>query len=252
MPTPQTIDLTPFTQAAGGSGRLTGHLARPAGSGPWPGVIVLHEGWGVDDVMLRQTERLARAGYLALMPDLYTQGGRRRCLVSVMRTALSGRGPAYDDIAASRAYLAGLDDCTGSVGAIGFCVGGTFALMSAGTGLFDAASVNYAPLPKKDEELERALAGACPILVSYGRADKALKGAAARVETILDRAGVVHDVKEYPTAGHSFLNDAWNGPRPLRPLLRVSGVGPDPEAAADAWQRIEEFFGTHLQKAAAA
>jgi carboxymethylenebutenolidase len=59
--------------------------------------------------------------------------------------------------------------------------------------------------------------------------------------------GVEHDVKEYPTANHSFLNDAPNGPLVLRPLLKVTGVGPDPVAAADAWQRIEGFFARHLR-----
>jgi carboxymethylenebutenolidase len=70
--------------------------------------------------------------------------------------------------------------------------------------------------------------------------------AAAKLEQALTNAGVVHDVKEYPTAGHAFLNDAENGPRVLRPLFRVAGVGPEPTAAADAWQRIERFFAMHL------
>ena len=50
----------------------------------------------------------------------------------------------------------------------------------------------------------------------------------------------------YPTAGHSFLNDAPNGPRVLRPLMRVAHIGPDPVASEDAWLRIEAFFGEHL------
>jgi carboxymethylenebutenolidase len=53
-------------------------------------------------------------------------------------------------------------------------------------------------------------------------------------------------VKEYPGAGHSFLNDAPNGPRLLRPLLKLNGAGPRPDAAADAWLRIETFFHYHL------
>ena len=56
----------------------------------------------------------------------------------------------------------------------------------------------------------------------------------------------MHDVKVYPTAGHAFLNDAEVGPRPLRPLFRVAGIGPDPAASRDAWQRIESFFAEHL------
>jgi carboxymethylenebutenolidase len=53
-------------------------------------------------------------------------------------------------------------------------------------------------------------------------------------------------VKTYPNAGHSFLNDAPNGPVPLRPLMKVLKVGPEPSAAADAWRRIEAFFAKHL------
>ncbi len=67
-----------------------------------------------------------------------------------------------------------------------------------------------------------------------------------RLTAALEAAGVRHDVQVYPTAGHGFLNDAPNGPPLLRPLLRLGHVGPDPDAAQDAWRRIEAFFGTHL------
>ena len=73
-----------------------------------------------------------------------------------------------------------------------------------------------------------------------------MTGAAAKLETALTAAGVTHDVKEYPGAGHAFLNDANVGPAVLRPPLKVAGVGPEPAAAADAWARITAFFDTHL------
>ncbi|HWY01963.1 MAG TPA: dienelactone hydrolase family protein [Mycobacterium sp.] len=60
------------------------------------------------------------------------------------------------------------------------------------------------------------------------------------------KAGVTHDVKEYPAASHAFLNDAETGPHLLRPLLRITGIGPEPDSAKDAWDRIERFFATHL------
>jgi carboxymethylenebutenolidase len=239
-----TVDLTDISTANGGSRRLTGHLAKPEGTGPWPGVVVVHEAWGVDDVMLRQVTRLAGAGYLALMPDLFTDGGARRCLIPTMRAALSGRGRAYRDIDAARTALAEHPDCTGKVGLIGFCMGGSFALVASGTGAFDAASANYGQLPK---DMDDTLSRACPVVAGYGGRDRMLKGAAARLESTLDRLGIPHDVKEYPQAGHSFLNDAENGPRLLRPLLRISGMGPHPESAADAWERIEAFFAAHLK-----
>ena len=62
----------------------------------------------------------------------------------------------------------------------------------------------------------------------------------------VDTLGVEHDVKSYPKAGHSFLNDGPIGPAPLHPVLTVLKVGPKPAAAAHAWQRIEAFFATHL------
>lgn len=244
MPAPTVVDLTERSTALGGSRKLTGHLAKPTTPGPWPGVVVVHEAFGVGDVMLRQTERMAEAGYLTLMPNLFTDGGARRCLVPTMRAALSGRGRAYADLEAARTALAAHPDCTGKVGLIGFCMGGAFALVAAGRGIYDAASANYGQLPG---DIDRALADACPVVGSYGGRDRLLKSAAAKLDAALERAGIPHDVKEYPEAGHSFLNDAENGPAVLRPLLRITGAGPHPESAADAWRRIEDFFAEHLK-----
>lgn len=241
--TTSTVDLTGLSAARGGSRRLTGHLTRPAGPGPWPGVVVVHEALGVNDVMHRQADRLASAGYLVLMPDLFTDGGAVRCLVPTFRAALSGQGRAFHDIGAARTRLAQDPDCTGRIGIIGFCMGGSFSLLALSDGEFDAASVNYGRPPK---DLDKALDGACPVVASYGARDRTLPGVAPRLEAALDRLGVVHDVKEYPEAGHSFLNDAEVGPRALRPLMRVTGIRPHPESAVDAWRRIDDFFAAHL------
>jgi carboxymethylenebutenolidase len=235
-----TVDLSSSPVPSISAGK--GHLARPAGEGPRPGVIVLFEAFGVDEVGLRQVDRLAAAGYLALMPDLYSQGGARRCLISTIRALASGQGRPYHDIEAARQWLLDSPECTGRVGVIGFCMGGGFALMTANRG-FDAAAVNYGALPK---DLDAALMAACPIVGSYGGRDRSLKGAAATLDQALERADVPHDVKEYPNASHSFLNDAEVGPRPLRPIMRVAGMGPEPVSAADAWGRIEGFFEEHL------
>lgn len=242
MSLPPVSDLT--TAAVEGSSTvLNGYVARPDDvPGPWPGVVVVHEAFGLDEVTCRQADRLADAGYLAVAVDLFSAGGARRCLVPTFRALLSGGGRTYADIETSRQWLLSQDDCTGKVGIIGFCMGGGFALMTVQTG-FDAASANYGHLPKN---LDEVMGGACPVVGSYGASDWSLKGAAARLEASLARAGVAHDVQEYRGAGHSFMNDAPNGPRLLRPLLRVGGIGPRPQAAADAWSRIESFFGEHL------
>jgi carboxymethylenebutenolidase len=104
--------------------------------------------------------------------------------------------------------------------------------------------VNYGQLPPDPAETLRA---ACPIVGSYGARDPSQRGVAAKLDQMLTDAGVDHDVKEYPTAGHSFLNDEYFGPGVLHPIQRIGGMlGPDPVAAADAWARIDAFFARHL------
>jgi carboxymethylenebutenolidase len=242
-PTASCIDLTTLSATRGGSQPLRGYLVKPPGTGPWPGVVMIHEIFGVDEVMLRQAQRLASAGCLTLVVDLFSAGGPVRCLVSTMRSMITGQGRAFADIETARSWLLASTDCTGKVGVIGFCLGGGFALLTVGRG-FEAAAVNYGRLPR---HLEQALAGACPVVASYGGKDRTLPHAAAKLDRALTRAGVVHDVKEYPAAGHAFLNDTEAGPRALRPLLRVAGIHPNPAAAQDAWQRIDEFFTAHLR-----
>jgi carboxymethylenebutenolidase len=83
----------------GGTAELRGVLGVPEGTGPWPGVVLLHETFGVDGVMRRQAQRMAAAGYLALMPDLFTDGGTRRSLVPTFRAVAAGAGLAHRAVA---------------------------------------------------------------------------------------------------------------------------------------------------------
>ena len=241
------VDLGAASAAAGGSPGLRGYLAVPEGPGPFPAVVMIHEVFGLDDQTRRHADRLARAGYLTLALDLFSDGGRRRCLVGTMRAMAARTGRPFVDIATARKWLAESELGNGRTGVIGFCMGGGFALLVARDG-FDAASVNYGRLPgKQQEDLVEALRGACPIVANYGGVDKSLKGAAARLESALDQLGIEHSVKEFPAAGHSFLNDQELGPAPLRPLMRVMGVGPDPESSPEAWRRIEDHFAKYLK-----
>lgn len=240
-----TSDLTDIVienTQEGASEDLKGVFGVPQSPGPWPAIVVVHEAFGIDHEMRKQVAHLASLGYLTLMPDLFSAGGIRRCLVATMRAMRSGEGRAYADIAAAREWLLARPDATGAVGVLGFCMGGGFALMTAASG-FDAAATNYGMLPV---DMEVSLENACPIVGSYGGKDGSLKNAAAQLESVLERKGVPHDIKEYPEAGHVFMNEKLNGPAWIRPIVRVMNFGPNPEAAIDAWRRIDGFFGEHL------
>ena len=223
---------------------LRGVLGVPEGPGPWPGVVLLHEAFGVDGVVRRQVRRVAAAGYLVLAPDLFTDGGARRSLVPTFRAVAAGAGRPFADAEAARGRLTAMPGCTGRVGVVGSSVGGGLALHLAARG-FDAAAVFYARLP---QDPHTALLGACPVLGAYGGADPGLRGAAAELTAVLTRLGVAHDVREYPGAGHGFLHDPPVGPRALRPLLRtVLRIRPDPAAAADTWSRTDAWLAAHLR-----
>ena len=125
-------------------------------------------------------------------------------------------------------------------------------MLPASTGRgFDVSSVNYGAA-SKSAYTAGSLTGACPIVASYGGKDPSLRGRAARLEKALTAAGVEHDVKEYPQAGHGFLNDhEGTGSKPsglFGVLARLMpGAGYNEAAADDARLRILAFFGAHLR-----
>jgi carboxymethylenebutenolidase len=226
-------------------GSLAGALALPDGAGPFPGVIVLHEIFGVNDDMRRITDRFASNGYAALAPDLYSHGNRALCLSRVLLAAASSSAmkATLADIEAARQELArhpAVDEHR--IAVVGFCLGGGFALLVGAEGGVKAAGVNYGSVPKD----KGVIADVCPVVASYGDQDRPFVAHARRLERHLEELGVPHDVKIYEGVGHSFLSydnaPAWAAklPSPLK-------AGYSEQEAEDAWTRMLAFFDEHVR-----
>jgi carboxymethylenebutenolidase len=238
----------PEATVEGSAGPMTLYVSVPPAPGPWPGVVVVHDALGMTRDLRRQTDWLADAGYLAAAPDLYYRDGRLRCMFRTVRAIAKGEGDVFDDVDAVRRWLSDREDCTGRIGIIGFCMGGGFALVASVGWGYAAASVNYGGLPS---DPHRRLQQACPIVASYGGRDPTLRHAADRLAGILSGYGVERDIKEYPDAGHAFLNDHDPAEVPTWGLVMgaLSRSRYHEPSAADARQRIVAFFDAHLTSA---
>ena len=223
--------VTKTIEFPSGSSSLAGYLARPEGSGPFPGVIVIHEVYGLNDNIRDVTRRFAEAGYAALAVDLFTGRNRLVCMArffgGMFLNSLNHGG--IGDLKAALTYIASRSEVDASrLGAIGFCLGGGFAVAWACT---DQRLRVIAPFYGMNPRPLDAVARSCPVVGSYPEKDFTAS-AGRSLDATLSRHGIIHDVKVYPAAHHSFFNDR--------------GTRYDPVASADAWQRVISFFADQL------
>jgi len=211
--------------------QLAGYLARPQGDGPFPAVVVIHEILGLNENIKDIACRFAAQGYTALAVDLFAGRNRVVCMFrffgGLLFNSLDNGG--IRDLKAALTFLAAQPGVDGArIGAVGYCMGGSFAIAWACT---DDRLKAIAPYYGMNPRPLAAVARACPVVGSYPAEDFTAK-AAQKLDIALDEYGIPHDIKIYPGTKHSFFNDQ-------RPSY-------DPAASEDSWNRVLAFFKEHI------
>jgi len=218
---------------ANGRGTMESVFVKPDGPGPYPGLLVIHEAFGLNDNIRGIASRLAEQGYAILAVDMFSNRNRVVCMLQVFHGMLIRplHNPMLADLSSSIHFLQnqpGVDP--DRIGAVGFCMGGGYALQLAVTDKgMKAASVFYGAAPKPLE----VFAQSCPVVGSYPERDFTAAGA-HELDAVLEKSEVPHDIKFYENTQHSFFN------RQRTPF--------EVEASKDAWQRMLSFFGEHLSQ----
>lgn len=208
-----------------------GYLALPDGSGPHPGVVIIHEAYGLNDNIKDIARRFADVGYAALAVDLFSGRNRAICMARYMTGMLIGSvdRAGIPDLKQALSHLQKQPQVDGKrIGAIGFCMGGGFAIAWACT---DDRLRAIAPFYGANPRPLDAVGRACPVVGSYPEKDFTASAGRA-LDDALDRHGIPHDINVYPGARHSFFNEG--------------GRAYDKGAADDSWRRVMSFFATHL------
>ncbi|WP_163751041.1 dienelactone hydrolase family protein [Mycolicibacterium helvum] len=225
------LATTPITWA-GPKGQLRGSWAQAAT--PRGAVLVIHENKGLNDWVRTVAGRLAGIGYSALAIDLLSEeGGTGSFSDPAAATAALGTIAPDRFIADIRS---GLDEVARrspgqKLALVGFCFGGglVWQLLAAGEPRLAAAVPFYGPLP---EDPDFAGSKDAAVLGLYGALDQRVTSSEPAAKAALDQAGLVNDLVIEPDADHAFFNDA--GPRY------------NPVAAADAWNRLQDWFSRNL------
>ncbi len=225
---------------------IGGYMARPLGAGPYPGVIVIHEAFGLVEHTKELARKFAAHGYIAIAPDLYYREGPGQ--LEEVRAKIQQMGGVPDSraigdlegaVKAIRSVVTG----SGKFGCIGHCSGGRHTLLfacntknlAAAVDCYGGRVVTNELTPSQPKAVIDMIADlSCPLLGLFGQLDQNPSPEhVARLEAELKKYHKDYQFKSYPPdAGHGFFAD-------YRPSYRQ-------EAAVDGWQRIFDFFARHL------
>lgn len=216
-----------------GSGTMRGYLARPAkAAGKLPGVLVIHENRGLNPHIEDIARRIALQDFLAFAPDALTPLGgypgdedQARALFAKLDQAKT-----REDFIAALAFLKGRPECTGKVGAVGFCYGGGMVNFLATRSPDLAAGVPFYGSQPPAEDVAKIKA---PLLIHYAEKDDRINAGIPAFQQALEAHGVRFQLFTYPGTLHGFNNDTT--PRY------------DKAAADQAWKRTMAFFEEHLR-----
>ena len=206
-----------------------GYYSAPVKDGIFPGVVMIHEWWGLNDHMKTMADLLASHGYRVVAVDLYNGGvattpDDARSYVSSLDSA-----KAIENMRAAKAYLKSKGAV--KVGSLGWCFGGSQSLQFALNEPLDATVLYYGTPVTDGVQLSKIKS---PVLGIFGDKDEQIPVAKVNEFTAaLLSAGVVNEVKIYPGVGHAFANP--------------SGQNYAPEQTKDAWKKTLGFLTTHLR-----
>jgi carboxymethylenebutenolidase len=210
-----------------------GFVARPKDAGKYPGVIVIHEIWGLVDHIKDVSKRLANEGYVALAVDLF-EGET----ASDLEAARSFREKFTEekilaDLKGGFDFLTALQYMNPKrIGSVGFCMGGGLSLLFACHNKNLAATVVF--YGRNPSPIDQVRNINCPVLCNYAGADYGITESDINLlKETLTKCGKIFDLKIYPGAPHAFFNDTRGSYRP--------------EAAKDAWERTLQFYAQYLK-----
>ena len=215
---------------------LQGYLSHPKGNGPFPAVILVHHGFGLDDHSRDVTRRLASEGFLTLGVDLLSRKGGTASMPSP-EEAMKALGTLADreiisDLSAAYNYLTSHPMVKKDrIGILGFCSGGSQAFLYATENPnLKAMVIFYGSAPKSEAALAKIQ---CPVLGNYGELDERTTATVPATAAAMQRLGKSFDYKIYPNAPHAFFHEV----RPERY---------NEAAAKDAWERTIQFYRKNL------